>query len=101
VFGLERFSRGTLSNVRSRLQQIVIRISSQVKFVAAVINLEDESIESKKVFYIFSVMLLVSLIVLSPDKILQTFTPPPTDVGILEKAEEITKIIKKLIPNIS
>jgi len=101
VFGLERFSRGTLSKVKSKLQQIVIRISSQVKFVAAIMNLEDESAESKKVFYLFSLMLLVSLIFLSPDKILQTFTPPPTDIGILEKAQEITKIIKKLIPNIS
>jgi len=99
VFSLERFSKGTLSRVRSKLQQIVIRISSQVKCITAIINLEDESTESKKVFYLFSLMLLISLILLSPDKILQTFTPSQTDIGILEKAQEITRIIKKLISN--
>ena len=64
------------------------------------VNLEDESDESKKAFYLFSLMLLVSLIFLSPDKIPQAFTPPQTDIGVLEKAQEAAKIIKRLMPNL-
>jgi len=100
VVGLERISEGMLSRVSSKLQRTIIEISSHVKRVAKVVNLEDESTESKKVFYLFSLMVLISLILLSPDKIPQAITPSQTDNGILEKAQEIVKIIKKLMPNL-
>jgi len=63
-------------------------------------NLEDESTEPEKAFYLLSLMLLISLFLLSPDKIMQTFSPTQADKGIFEKTQEITKIIKKLISNL-
>jgi hypothetical protein len=95
VHDLERIFKGTLSKVRFKLQQKVFEISSWVKSIAAITNPEDESTESKKVFYLLSFMLFVSLILLAPDKIPQIFTQ--TETGIFEKAQEV---IKKLVPRL-
>ena len=76
------------------------RISTQINFISGVINLEDESNESKKAFYFLSLMLLISLVFLSPDKVLQAFSPTQVDNGILEKTQEITRIIRKLTSNL-
>jgi len=97
VLDSERMFKGTLSKVRFKLQQSVCEISSWVKSIAAIINQEDESTESKKVFYLLSFMLFVSLILLAPDKIPQTLTLTQAGTGIFEKAQEI---IKKLVPNL-
>jgi len=93
---LRRIFKETLSKVRFKLQQSAIEVSSKIKGLAPIMNLEAESTESKKAFYIISLMLLISLIFLSPDKILQTFTPTQADIGIFEKAQAITKVIKKI-----
>jgi len=98
MFGLERIFKRTLSKIWPKLQQSAIEIFAQVKGIAALLNLENESVESKKAFYFLSLMLLISLIFLSPDKILQTFTPTHAETGILEKAQEVTKLIRKIMP---
>jgi len=97
VHDLERIFKGTLSKVRFKVQQKVFEISSQVKSIAAITNPEDESTESKKVFYLISLTLFVSLILLAPDKIPQMFTFTQKETGIFEKAQEI---VKKLVPNL-
>ena len=91
---LERIFKETLFKVKSKLQQRVFEISSQIKSILAITNPEDESTESKKAVYLLSIMLFISLIFLAPDKIPQTFTQAET--GIFEKAQET---IKKLISN--
>lgn len=63
-------------------------------------NLEDESNESNKTFYLLSLMLLISLIFLSPDKVPQTFSQGHAEAEILEKMQDITKIIRKLMSNL-
>jgi len=63
-------------------------------------NLEDESTESNRFFSLLSLMLLISLLFLSPDKIQQALTPTEMSTGIFEKAQEIAKIIRKLIPSL-
>ena len=100
VFDLERVFKRKLSDAGSKLQQAAFRISSQVKCVASIINLEDKSDESNKTFYLLSLVLLISLIFLSPDKVPQTFSQGHAEAGILEKMQEVTKIIKKLMSNL-
>ncbi len=95
VLRLERIFRKALLQVKCKLQLWFLEISSQVKSIAAVVNLEDESTEPNKTFYLVSLMLFVFLFFLAPDKIPQTFALTQTDMGILEKAQEI---IKKIVP---
>jgi hypothetical protein len=99
VFNLEKVVEGALSKAWLKLQQIRIRLSTQFSFIAGLVNFEDESTESKRTFYLLSFMLLISLVFLSPDKVLQTFSPTQADNGILEKAQEIAKMIRKLTSN--
>jgi len=61
-------------------------------------SLENEATESKKTLYLFSLALLISLILLAPDKIPQAFAPSQSSTEIFEKAQEI---IKKLMPTLS
>jgi len=91
---LERIFKETLFKVKSKLQLWFIEISSHIKSIAAIANTEDESTESNKTFYLLSLMLFVSLILLAPDKIPQTLTQAET--GIFEKVQET---IKKLVSN--
>jgi hypothetical protein len=100
VSNLERVVEKTLSKVWLELQNIRVRISTHFSFVAGVISLEDDSNESKRAFYLLSFMLLISLVFLSPDKVPQAFSPMQADNGIFEKAQEITKIIRKPISNV-
>jgi len=100
VFNLERVVEEALSKVWFKLQQIRVRISTQFSFIAGLMNLEDESNESNKTFYLLSLMLLISLIFLSPDKVPQTFSQGHAETGILEKMQDVTKIIRKLMSNL-
>jgi len=97
VHGLEEILKEALPNVKSKLQLCVMEISSRINNIVAITNLEGKSNESKKAFYLLSLMLLVSMIFLAPDKIPQTFAPAQAETGILEKAQEM---IKKLVPNL-
>jgi len=94
VFTSERILKGTLSKISSKLQQSIIEISSHVKSIIAIIDLEREPTASKRTFYFFSFILLISVVFLSPDKIPMIFTPMQADIGISERAREI---IKKLV----
>jgi len=94
---LKRIFKETMSKVKSKLQLWLIEISSQVKSIAEIINPEDESNESNKAFYLLSLTLFISIILLAPDKIPQIFTFTQAETGIFEKAQEI---IKKLVPNL-
>lgn len=100
MFNLERVVEEALSKVWFKLQQIRVRISTQFSFIAGLMNLEDESNESNKTFYLLSLMLLISLIFLSPDKVPQTFSQGHAETEILEKMQDITKIIRKLMSNL-
>ena len=100
MFNLERVVEEALSKVWFKLQQIRVRIATQFSFIAGLMSLEDESNESKRTFYLLSLILLISLVFLSPDKLLQAFSPTQVDNGILEKVQQITKIIRKLMSNL-
>jgi hypothetical protein len=100
VFHLERAFKEKLSKVGFKLQQANIKIFAQAKSLATIINFEDESDESQKTFYLLSLILLISLIFLSPDKVPQTFSQGHPETGILEKMQEVTKIFKKLMSNL-
>lgn len=99
MFSLERIFQEAISKVWLKLQQIRVRTSTQFSFVAGLMNFEDESNDSKITFYFLSLMLLISLILLSPDKLLQAFSPTQVDNGIVEKMQEMARIIKRLASN--
>jgi len=82
------------------MQQIMVKICSQIKCIATIMKLDDESTESKRGFYLLSLMLLISLVLLSPDRILQTLSPQHANTEILEKMEDVVKIIKRLVSNL-
>jgi hypothetical protein len=84
-----------VSEVKCKLQLWFLEIYSQVKNIVAVVNLEDESTEPNKTFYLISFLMFASLLFLAPDKIPQTFTLTQTNTEFLEKAQEI---IKKAVP---
>jgi len=95
VFRLGRVFQNAVSGVKCKLQLWFLEIYSQVKSIVAAANLEDESTEPNKTFYLISFLLFVSLIFLAPDKIPQAFTLTPTNTEFLEKTQEI---IKKVLP---
>lgn len=64
------------------------------------VNLEVESVEPQRTFYLLSLMLLISLIFLSPDKILQVLAPVQAESEILERTHEMAKILKRLVPGL-
>jgi len=97
VLSLERVFKRALSKAKSKLQQSLINISSRVKGITAITSLEKETTDSKKAFYLFSLMLLISLI-LAPDKIPQALTPFQGDTEFFIRVQEI---IKKLTPSLS
>jgi len=95
VFRLGRVFQNVVLGVKCKLQLWFLEFYSQVKSIVAVANLEDESTELSKTFYLISFLLFVSLFFLAPDKIPQAFTLTQANSGILEKAQEI---IKKAVP---
>jgi len=97
---LEKELKKTLTNAKSRLEKGVFEISSRVKSVTSLIIVENECAETTKAFYILTILLLTSLIFLSPDKIPQMFAPFQTDTEIIERLQGVIKLVKKLMPNI-
>lgn len=84
--------------VRFRSQQQLARLLHRLKNFSEAINTEDETTQSTRVLYLVSLMLLISLILLSPDKILQILAPTQLDSDVLGKAQDIMKLVRKMIP---
>lgn len=84
--------------VRFRFQQQLVRFLHRLKNFFGAITSEDEGTQSARVFYLVSLMLLISLILMSPDKILQIFAPTQLDSEMLGKAQDIMKVLRKIIP---
>jgi len=97
---LEAIFNRWFSKARDRLRQIVFE-TSRIRGVTEITSLKDESNESKMAFYLFSLMFLVSLIFLSPDRILQTFTQMQSETGMFEKMQEVARVLKKLVPGLN
>jgi hypothetical protein len=68
---------------------------AQVKGFVTAANLSDESTESNRTFYLISLMLFISLVLLAPDKIPQTFSVAEVNSGVLDKIQEV---VKKVVP---
>jgi len=83
--------------VRFRFQQLAWLFHRLENFFGA-ITTEDEATQSARIFYLVSLMLLISLILLSPDKILQLLASTQLDSEILGKAQDVMKMFRKLIP---
>ena len=95
VTKLQRILKEILSKIRIRLQHGFLEVTTQVKSVVTASNLDDESTESNRTFYLISLMLLISLVFLAPDKIPQAFSTAPANSGVLDKIQEI---VKKAVP---
>jgi hypothetical protein len=83
--------------LRLKLQHIALELSAQTERLKEFVTLESQTSESRKTFYLLSLMLLISFIFLAPDKIPQTFQLGRADNVILEKAREIAGILKRLV----
>ena len=73
----------------------MLEATAQVKGFMAVADLSDESTESNRTFYLVSLMLFISLVLLAPDKIPQTFSVADVNSGVLGKIQEV---VKKAVP---
>ena len=92
---MQRLSKEIISRIRVRIQHGLLEASVQVKGFVAAVNLSDESTESNRTFYLISLMLFISLVLLAPDKIPQTFSIGQVDSGVLDKIQEV---VKKAVP---
>jgi len=73
----------------------LLEAAAQVKGFVSAVSLSDESTESNRTFYLVSIMLFISLVLLAPDKIPQTFSIGQVDSGMLNKIQEV---VKKAVP---
>lgn len=78
-----------------------VEVSSRLKSLLTVFDLERESNESQKAFYFLSFMLIISLVVLSPDKIPQMLNSAATEGGSLDLLKEAAQIARRIISNIN
>jgi hypothetical protein len=97
VLNLGKIFEDALSTAWFKLQQIRIKVFSEIKSFIAVVNLEDESNESQKTLYLFSLMLLISVVFLSPDRLGQALSPIQMENGLFERIEETARIVKRLV----
>jgi hypothetical protein len=81
-----------------KLQQMLCESLRRIKALFGSLNAEDEDTESMTALYIVSFMLLASLVFLSPDKLPQVIMPPNMGSGIVEKALDAAKLIRRLVP---
>lgn len=81
-----------------KLQQMLCESLRRVKALVESLNAEDEDTESTTALYIFSFMLLASLVFLSPDKLPQVVMPSNVASEIVEKALDAARLIRKLVP---
>jgi hypothetical protein len=92
---LQKLSKEIFSRIRVRIQHGLLEARAQVKGFVAAVNLSDESTESNKMFYLVSLMLFISLVLMAPDKIPQTFSVGQVDSGALNR---IQVVVKKVVP---
>jgi hypothetical protein len=92
---LQRLSKKVFSKIRVRIQHGLLEASAQVKGFVSAVNLSDESTESKRTFYLISLMLFIALVLIAPDKIPQTFSVADVNSGVLDRIQEV---VKKAVP---
>ena len=92
---MQKLSKEIFSRIRVRIQHGLLEATAQVKGFMAVADLSDESTESNRTFYLISLMLFISLVLLAPDRIPQTFSIGQVDSGVLSKIQEV---VKKAVP---
>jgi hypothetical protein len=92
---LQKLFKGIFSKIRVRIQHVLLEATAQVRGFVAAVNLSEESTESNRMFYLISLMLFISLVLLAPDKIPQTFSIGQVDSGVLDKIQEV---VKKAVP---
>jgi hypothetical protein len=92
---LQRISKRIFSKIQTRLQHKLLEATAQIKGFLAEAIWSDESTESNKAFYLISLMLFISLVLLAPDKIPQTFATAQANSGVLDKIQEV---VKKVVP---
>ena len=92
---MQKLSKEVFSKIRVRIQHGLLEATAHVKGLVAAVSLSDESTESNRTFYLVSLMLFISLVLLAPDKIPQTFSIGQVDSGMLGKIQEV---VKKVVP---
>jgi len=97
AFSLGKMLRKTASRFVFKSGQWLAEGVCQIKTLVGVLGSEDETVESAKILYLLSIVFLVSLAFLSPDKMSQLFAPSQPGFGIIEKVQDTAKVIRKLI----
>jgi len=98
VFGLTDILEKVMFGVVSKLQQLPAQVSCHFESLVRAVNVEDETTQSTRVLYLLSLILVISLILLSPDKIPQILAHVQGDSELLGKAQEIARVFRKLVP---
>lgn len=95
VFHLVKLCGRLTSKIKFKLRRAFEEVTCKLEPFIGVLNGENETADSARVFYILSVGVLIALVFLSPDKILQGVVPSE----MLEKAQDIWKLIRRLVPS--
>lgn len=98
VIGLKDVLEKAIFSVASKSQRLLAQVSCHFETLVRAVNVEDETMQSTRVFYLLSLIFVISLILLSPDKIPQILTHAQADSELLGKAQDIAKVFRKLVP---
>ena len=82
----------------SRCQQLFAWIHCCLGSFIGATDAEDDTPQSARAFCVISLMLLFSMVFLSPDKIPQIVGPTQIDFEILEKVQCVLRAVRKLMP---
>lgn len=84
--------------IESKFQKLFTSLSYRFENLIGMMNDESETAQSPRVFYLISLVLLISLIFLSPDRILQVLPPFELNSGLLEKIQDMVRLLRKFTP---
>lgn len=90
-----------LFEAKGKLQHILAGISSRIGSVAHLACIPEDSDQSGRTLCFLSLLLLISLVLMSPDRIIEAFSSQRPETGMLEKAQELVKLVRRLIPSLA
>ena len=88
---MHRIHCKVFSEIQVRFKHELLEATARIKSFIAAAHSDDESTKSTRTFYLVSLMLLISLLLLAPDKIPQTLAAADFNPGLLDKIQEIVK----------
>ena len=79
-------------------QQKLVKLLNCLRKFFGALNNEGEANESARVLYLVSLTFFISLILLSPDKILQTLESGQVSAEMFGKAHDVIRLFRRIVP---